>query len=478
MQLEEAFYTSPKTSYFFEVNRRLVYAMRSVGCGAAAAERFCGLMNMPLIPRASPYAAHNKALLKATKEVCQESMSEAAKEIHTLKGKAEGEVADCGVSCDGTWQRRGFSSLNWCITAISMDTGKVVDVEVLSKFCKQCKKHEDDEDTPENNAWKADHKLKCKANFQGSSPAMEPEGAIRIFERSIESNKLRYTEYFGDGDSKSYNVVKDGYNSGENGVQVVKKECVGHVQKRVGTALRKFRKENKGMGGRGKLTDTVIDKVQNYYGIAVRSNPGDLDGMKKSILASLFHCALSETNNWHRYCPEGETSWCGLMRDKAKGTTDYKHGKSLPMSVVTAIKPIYSRLSADELLVKCLDCKTQNQNESLNGMIWNRLPKQVFIQSDVLQLGVYDAISHFNLGACAAIKTLEQMEINAGEHCLAWSGSANKQRITKADIKSTEKAQKRRRIVRARRKALRITLILANSITPRRISPKLLLQMT
>ena len=107
---KEAFYTSPKTSYFFEVNRRLVYAMRSVGCGggAAAAERFCGLMNMPPIPRASPYAAHNKALLKATKEVCQESMSEAAKEIHTLKGKAEGEVADCGVSCDGTWQRRGF----------------------------------------------------------------------------------------------------------------------------------------------------------------------------------------------------------------------------------------------------------------------------------------------------------------------------------------------------------------------------------
>ena len=31
---------------------------------------------------------------------------------------------------------------------------------------------------------------------------------------------------------------------------------------------------------------------------------------------------------------------------------------------------------------------TQNQNESLNGMIWNRLPKSVFVGADVLQFGV------------------------------------------------------------------------------------------
>ena len=56
--------------------------MRSVGCGGTAAEMFCGMINMPPIPRASPYAAHNKALMKVAKEVCQETMSEAAKEIH------------------------------------------------------------------------------------------------------------------------------------------------------------------------------------------------------------------------------------------------------------------------------------------------------------------------------------------------------------------------------------------------------------
>ena len=248
---KEEFYTSAKVNYFFEVNRRFVYAMRSIGSGASAAERFCGLMNMPPIPRSSPYAAHNKALSKAAKEVCSETMNDAAKEIHILKGKAENEMADCGISCDGSWQRRGFSSLSGRVTAISMDTGKVLDAEVLSRFCKECKKHE--EDTPENLAWQADHKTKCKANFQGSAPAMEPAGALKIFERSVESNKLRYTEFFGDGDSESYGVVKEVYNSGSNAVSVAKKECVGHVQKRIGTALRKFRKDNKGMGVKANL---------------------------------------------------------------------------------------------------------------------------------------------------------------------------------------------------------------------------------
>lgn len=93
--------------------------MKSVGCGASSAERFCALMNMPPIARSAPYSSHNKALLKAAKDACFGTMNDAAKEMHVLKNKCEGEVADCGISCDGTLQRRGFSSLNGCVTAIS-----------------------------------------------------------------------------------------------------------------------------------------------------------------------------------------------------------------------------------------------------------------------------------------------------------------------------------------------------------------------
>ena len=65
----------------------------------------------------------------------------------------------------------------------------------------------------------------------------------------------------------------------------------------------------------------MIDKLQNYYGITIRSSSGNLS-MKKDILASLWHCASTDSNPFHSaYCPPGEDSWCGNMQDKAKTST-------------------------------------------------------------------------------------------------------------------------------------------------------------
>jgi len=61
---------------------------------------------------------------------------------------------------------------------------------------------------------------------------MEPEGAERIFKRSIEKYRLRYTDFYGDGGSKSHNCIKNVY----DGIKVKRLECNGHVQKRVGIA--------------------------------------------------------------------------------------------------------------------------------------------------------------------------------------------------------------------------------------------------
>ena len=216
----------------FEVNRRLVYGMRSIDCGLAAAKGFCRLMNMPQPPRQTPYALHNKALLKAAKAVAVETMTSAAEEIHSLKPDFQDGLVKCDASCDDTWQRRGFSSLNGCVTAISMDTGKILDVDPLSKVCKKCREHENDADTPENAGWRAEHKPKCQANYQGSAPNMEPEGAMLAFSCSVQKHKLLYSEYNGDGDSKSYNLIKE--LCAIYSVQVQKKECKGRVQKRLG----------------------------------------------------------------------------------------------------------------------------------------------------------------------------------------------------------------------------------------------------
>ena len=58
-------------------------------------------------------------------------------------------------------------------------------------------------------------------------------------------------------------------------------------RKRVGDRLHKLKKRVHGLGGKGKLTEAIIDHLQNYYGIAIRSNNSNISGMKTAIYASL-----------------------------------------------------------------------------------------------------------------------------------------------------------------------------------------------
>ena len=88
---------------------------------------------------------------------------------------------------------------------------------------------------------------------------MEVTGARRTFARSIEKNSLRYKEFYGDGDSKSILAVKTIYPN----IEILKRECIGHVQKRIGTGLRALKKNIKGIGGKGTLINSIIDKLQN-----------------------------------------------------------------------------------------------------------------------------------------------------------------------------------------------------------------------
>ena len=58
----------------------------------------------------------------------------------------------------------------------------------------------------------------------------------KMFYRSERLHNLRYTFYIGDGDTKSFDEISksDSY----PGHKIIKEECVGHVQKRVGARLR------------------------------------------------------------------------------------------------------------------------------------------------------------------------------------------------------------------------------------------------
>ena len=85
--------------------------------------------------------------------------------------------------------------------------------------------------------WKAEHSAKCTANFKGSSGAIEPTGIEAMFKHSFEKHRLLYTSLYCDGDSKSYDKVKNIYKV-YHGKEVTHLQCVGHAQKLLGTALR------------------------------------------------------------------------------------------------------------------------------------------------------------------------------------------------------------------------------------------------
>ena len=75
-----------------------------------------------------------------TQTANMETMLEAGTEIHEHKGNLNADgISQCGVLCDGTWQKRGHSSMNGCVTALSMDTGKCLDVEVLTRYAMDAK---------------------------------------------------------------------------------------------------------------------------------------------------------------------------------------------------------------------------------------------------------------------------------------------------------------------------------------------------
>ena len=53
---------------------------------------------------------------------------------------------------------------------------------------------------------------------------------------------------------------------------------------------------------------------------------------------------------------------------------------------------------AKDLLNKCLHGKTQNSNKPLNGLIWSKLTKTVFVCTKPIEISVNSDVSHFNDG--------------------------------------------------------------------------------
>ena len=124
---------------------RAILTFREIGRGQAGIETFCGYMNIPPPMTESTYNNTVKeTMLPIYLQVAQNDMEEAAADLRVISNddsvdiNEEDEVCDIAASFDGTWQRRGYSSLNGVVTTISIDTGKCLAYECLTKTCKSC----------------------------------------------------------------------------------------------------------------------------------------------------------------------------------------------------------------------------------------------------------------------------------------------------------------------------------------------------
>lgn len=418
---------------YYDINVRLVYGLRSIGKGKKCGELLCGMLNLP--PPPTKFSDYTEFLERNLREVSKGSMMNAAMEAK----RANGGNGDLTVAIDGTWQRRGHLSHHGVVAATSLATGKVLDVEVLSNHCRGCSTNIEGH--------------KCVKNHDGSSGAMEAEGAKEIFQRSLGDRGVRYVKYLGDGDSKAYKTVCESKPYGD--VAIEKLECVGHMQKRMGRRLRNLKKEMKGkklsdgksLGGPGRLTEAEIDKLQTYYGLAIRRNTNSLNEMTSAVWASFLHKASTDDRPQHQLCPKGPDSWCGFQKAAASGEA-YHHKHSLPNAVLETIKPVYKDLSDVNLLRKCLHGQTQNQNESFNNLIWERAPKTVFVGHQTIWIAVHDAVITFNNGAARRLLVLNEMGLKPGfntERALCRIDNERVYHAQRAAQSSTKEARTTRR---------------------------------
>jgi hypothetical protein len=147
---------------------RLVYSLRSIGKGRDASKMLCAMLNIPQ-PAAS-FSIYNKTIGSAVAVVSVSSMMQAAREA--LAENEEDDLSHITACFDGTWEKRGHTSLNVIISATSFDTGKVLEVEIMTKFYFVC--HTNPTSQHE-----------CKKNYEGTSGGMVGAGILNIFDHSL-----------------------------------------------------------------------------------------------------------------------------------------------------------------------------------------------------------------------------------------------------------------------------------------------------
>ena len=128
--------TITKRGQSFDVNRRAVYHSLETGGGYEGLVTFCSIMNMPCLSEPAYYKQVD-TIVQALKTEAENEMRAAGQRVraHILKENAQlgrDDILDAAVSFDGTWAKRGFTSLYGVVFAIAVDTGEVQNTNTMA----------------------------------------------------------------------------------------------------------------------------------------------------------------------------------------------------------------------------------------------------------------------------------------------------------------------------------------------------------
>lgn len=174
--------------------------------------------------------------------------------------------------------------------------------------------------------------------------------------------------------------------------------------------------------------------------------------MQSAVIAAFFHCCSSKDNPKHGQCPTGAETWCKYQRAKFLNKTFQDKSTGLPQKIINIVKPVYMELCDQTLLKKCLHGKTQNANEAFNGVLWQILPKEVFVELQTLRFGACIAVIQYNNGFKGIISVLEKLGITPGCYTLNGISVLDGERIADSKRHSLPFAKSTGRKLKASRK--------------------------
>ncbi|GFU15500.1 uncharacterized protein TNCV_4126471 [Trichonephila clavipes] len=231
----------------------------------------------------------------------------------------------------------------------------------------------------------------------------------------------------------------------------------------MGTRLRKLilvyskkkLSDGKTIGGKGRLTDSLIDKLAHYYGNAIRCNSTSVKEMRKAIWAVWGHSCSTDDEPMHWFCPTNPNTWCKYNAAINNNLQNYKHKPSVAKAVRDVIKPVFADLSHPALLKKCLGGKTQNPNESLNSLIWKFCPKTIGSRFQIAEIAANLETSVFNDGNQILITILEKFGLKINRNvCVPLAERDNRRIFTSRQrlLESTLKLAEPRKLKKKERR--------------------------